>query len=117
MREIQSHANFALSVILPWQCIVQRFNICTRVKPPAQQMSPAVAGPAECILHHPALGAPLGGIKKWSLLVDTEENFLNHFLRFAPVIQNSQRDSEHQPCVTAVKQVQSLGILGLHPSH
>src|SRR5258708_9380585 len=113
MREIQPDANFAFRVILPWQCIVQRLNICTRVKPPAQQMSPAVAGPAECILHHPTLGAALGRIKKWSLLVDTKENFLNHFLRFAPVIQNSERDSEHDPPLTALNQVQSPHLRAL----
>src|SRR5690348_2259450 len=80
-------------------------------------MSSAIACTTEGDLYDPSLGAALAGIKEQSLLVEGEESLLDDFLCLTLVVQDPESDSEYESRIARVKQVESFGIFGLHPSH
>src|ERR1700746_1793620 len=80
-------------------------------------MSSPIPGAAESNLDDPAFGAPFTGVEQPGPLVKIEESLLNHLFRFTLVIQYPERDSEHQPRITTVEQVDACCVFGLQPGH
>src|ERR1700686_4751962 len=80
-------------------------------------MRSAIARTAKGYLHHPTLGAALGRIIQKGFLVKREECLLDNLLCLTSVVQYSECDSEDQPCIASVEQIEAFRIFGLHPGH
>src|SRR5258706_10798755 len=80
-------------------------------------MCSPVSGATEGNLYDPSFGRSLGGIVEQGFLIEAEEDFLDHVLGLAAIVQNAKGDCKHQPCMPAEELVQGLCVLGLEASH